>query len=120
MKLVTDTIATLHTVPQYNCVTFPHCASSVQKDNPLKISVDYKAVSLRVCDQNGVNLDFECVMFNWETITSWKATDGGESGNMFVFEFTRPNGKLKTVKLYSELCDQMLACFEKISSERTM
>lgn len=114
-KNVSETIDTLHTIPSYNTVTFPHCGSNVQKENLIKMSIDEKAVYLRVCDQNGVNLDFECVTCTWETITSW--TVENEHG-VFSFDFTRPNGKVKSIKLHSDLAEQMSSCFDEVSSER--
>ena len=115
LKNISDTICTLHEVPAYNCVTFPPCQSSVQKENPLKMSVDSSAVYLRVCDQNGVNLDFDCVTCSWDSITSWTVVDDG----CFSFDFKRPNGKSKTVKLNSDLAQQMKVYFDQVSSERS-
>ena len=114
-KNVSDTIEILHTIPAYNSVTFPHCSSNVQKENLIKLSVDEKAVYLRVCDQNGTNLDFECVTCAWETVTTWSVEN---EGAVFSFDFTRPNGKVKSVKLHSELAEQMSSCLDEVSAER--
>ena len=114
LKNVSDTIDILHSVPTYNVVTFPHCASSVQKENPLKLSVDENAVYLKICDQSGTELDYECVTCTWSTVDDWSV----ESEGSFSFNFKRSNGKIKNVKMQSDLAQQMRECFDQVHAER--
>ena len=123
LKSLSDTVDLLHEIESYNDVTFPHCMSSVQKENPLKMSVSSDAVYLKICDQKGEALDFDCVTCKWDVTRDWRVEhaleepDSGKSAQ-FCFEFTRPNGKSKTVKLFSEFAPQMLMAFESVSAEK--
>ena len=125
LKSFSDTVDMLHEIKGYNDVTFPHCMSSVQKENPLRMSISSDAVYLKICDQKGEVLDFECVTCKWDVTRDWRVEQtseqemGCERGTpQFCFEFTRPNGKSKTVKLFSEFAPQMLMAFEAVYAEK--
>ncbi|VDN21690.1 unnamed protein product [Gongylonema pulchrum] len=78
----------------YNRIVFPHCGCDSRKVGDVVLAVSFSQLTIRACDSEG-NLQEDELFFDWSDVLQYKIVDDGTA---FMFEYSRPSKKPKTVK----------------------
>ncbi|XP_039257055.2 sorting nexin-27-like [Styela clava] len=102
----------------YNHVTFPHCPCDSRKKGHVIVVASYETFKLYACSEEG-ELENQVIQFSWDEMKEWETEEEEDSENRaFCFQYQRGEKKPRWVKVFSEYCEYMKDCFERILEER--
>lgn len=99
----------------YNEVCFPHCACDARKEGHVIAIISLSALKLQACREDGVPEKSLIISFDWSQISDW---DVDEEGVCFVYQFVKPDKKVRTIRIHTPFYVYMKECFDRVAHER--
>ncbi|KAI5725873.1 hypothetical protein M8J77_021161 [Diaphorina citri] len=103
-------------LPGYDELQFPHCASDSRKSGGHVIpAISLAGFRLLAASEEGVQ-EGQAVEFEWTVVTQYEVE---EDSGAFLLQYTRPGRSPRCIKLFSAYSVFLKECFDRIQEEKS-